>query len=260
MSSTPLLVCQNIKLHFGGVVALDGVDLIVNAGEIIGIIGPNGSGKTSLVNVISGYYHPTSGAVTFDGKDMSRSRPQHARHLGVSRVFQNLRLFPELTVTQNLELAMASDLSTPGGVARASIGSIFWSRQARIQRETRAKALEFLDGQGFGALRDVRVGAMSYGQRKEFELLRSVAIPPKLLLLDEPTAGVSMGVAADVKSKIHSCRDRFNCGIVVVEHRLGWLFDLVDRVVVLNSGQVIADGPPQEVAENEQVRRAYVGG
>lgn len=254
-----LLSCHDVKLHFGGVVALDGVDFQVGPGEMVGIIGPNGSGKTSLVNVISGYYHPTSGSVEFAGKDLSRSRPQHARQLGISRVFQNLRLYPEMTVLENLELSMADDLSTPLGVARATLGSFLWRRQSRIRDEVRERSRILLQENGFGSLLDFRVGSMSYGQRKELELLRSVANPPKLLLLDEPTAGVSMGVASEVKSRILSYREQFGCGVVVVEHRLGWLFDLVDRVVVLSGGQVIANGLPVDVAADVEVRKAYVG-
>lgn len=254
-----LLECRDVKLNFGGVVALNGVDFCVEPGEMVGIIGPNGSGKTSLVNVVSGYYHPTSGLITFAGEDLSRSRPQHARQLGISRVFQNLRLYPEMTVLENLELAMANDLSTSLGVARATLGALFWRRQARIRRDARERSTILLQENGFGTLLNFRVGSMSYGQRKELELLRSVANPPKLLLLDEPTAGVSMGVATEVKSRILSYREQFGCGIVVVEHRLGWLFDLVDRVVVLSGGQVIANGSPADVAADVEVRKAYVG-
>jgi ABC-type branched-subunit amino acid transport system ATPase component len=254
------LSCVDVSLVFGGTVALEGVSLEVAAGEIVGIIGPNGSGKTSLINIISGYYRPNSGAVTFDGARIEGRRPQELRRRGIARVFQNLRLYNEMTVLENMELGMALDMSTTPGVVRATCGAIVGRRQAQIRRAARQHAQELLAANGFGAMLNVRVGAMSYGQRKELELLRALLEPPRLLLLDEPTSGVAQTDAAAIKTRLLEWHQKFGFGVIIVEHRLGWLFDVASRIVALSSGTVLAEGSPQEVAANAMVRSTYVGG
>lgn len=254
-----LLDCRDVRVDFDGVIAIAGVDLSIVPGEVLGVIGPNGSGKTSLVNVISGYYRPTGGSVHFAGRRIDGLRPQAIRSLGIARVFQNLRLFDDLTVLENVEVAMSIDLARPLGATRASVGAMIWRRQRRLRREARLKAVRLLEENGFASLLDVKAGSLSYGQRKELELLRALAEPPQLLLLDEPTSGVSRAEAEQVGERIALWRERTNCTLLIVEHRLGWLFNLAERIVVLNSGSVIAEGSPETVANDPEVRTAYVG-
>lgn len=254
-----LLDCRDVQVSFDGVIALAGIDLSIAPGEVLGVIGPNGSGKTSLVNVISGYYRPTGGGVTFAGQRIDGLRPQQIRALGIARVFQNLRLFDNLTVVENVEVAMAVDLARTRGVTQASVGAMVWRRQRRLRREARLKAVRLLEDNGFAGHLDTKAGSLSYGQRKELELLRALAEPPQLLLLDEPTSGVSRAEAEQVGERIALWRERTGCTLLIVEHRLGWLFDLAERIVVLNSGSVIAEGLPEAVANDPEVRTAYVG-
>ena len=253
------LVCKDVKLNFGGIRALDGVDLTVERDEIVGIIGPNGSGKTCLINVLSGYYYPTSGTVTFDDVRIDGHRPQYVRRLGLARVFQNLRLYNQLTVLENMELGMSLDLSTAFGVARNTCGAVFGRRQARVRAQARQRARKLLEDNGFGPLESRSAGSLSYGQRKELELLRAVLEPPRLLLLDEPTSGVAHTESETIKQRLTEWKEQFGYAVIIVEHRLGWLFDIADRVVALSSGCVIAEGRPEDVAADPAVRSVYVG-
>ncbi|MDA8209934.1 MAG: ABC transporter ATP-binding protein [Actinomycetota bacterium] len=253
------LVCNDVKLRFGGIVALDGVNMHVDAGEVVGIIGPNGSGKTSMINVLSGYYQPTSGSVVFDGRRIDGHRPQELRRMGIARVFQNLRLYNGLTVLENMELGMVQDMSSALGVVRATFGSIIGRRQTKLRQNARERASVLLSENGFGALADMHVGSLSYGQRKELELLRAIIEPPRLLLLDEPTSGVAHSDADLIKERLLEWQAQFGFAVVIVEHRLGWLFDVAHRVVALSSGTLLAEGSPEEVAADPVVRSAYVG-
>lgn len=253
------LECTDVKLRFGGIVALDGVHLTVEPREVVGIIGPNGSGKTSLINVLSGYYRPTSGSVVFEGHRIDRHRPQELRRRGIARVFQNLRLYNGLTVLENIELGLVQDMSSALGVVRATCGSIVGRRQTKLRASARERARALLSENGFGALADVRVGSLSYGQRKELELLRAIIDAPRLLLLDEPTSGVAHSDADVIKERLLQWQAQFGFSVVIVEHRLGWLFDVANRVVALSSGTLLAEGSPEEVAADPIVRSAYVG-
>jgi len=259
VSGPAVVECAGLGLRFGGIVALEDVDFSVGRDEIVGVVGPNGSGKTCLINILSGYYMPTAGSVLLEGSDVTHRRPQDLRRLGVSRIFQNLRLYGELTVLENMELGMARDLASSPGVARAIVSAGLTRRQTRRRADIREQAMVLLEEHGFAGLAEVKIRSLSYGQCKELELLRAVLEPPNLLLLDEPTAGVAETQADEVKDRILVWRQRLGCSIVVVEHRLQWLFDLADRIVVLNSGRVIAHGRPAEIARNEEVRAAYVG-
>jgi branched-chain amino acid transport system ATP-binding protein len=254
-----MLRCQGLGISFGGIAALTDVDLSVQPGEAVGLIGPNGSGKTTLVNVISGYYRPDTGTVMLQGAAIQRRSPQHIRSLGVSRAFQNLRLFPDMTVLENVELAMLRGMGHGGEVIRSTITGIFGRSDRREAVQLRQRAQELLAANSLGHLSQRRVTELSYGQRKEIELVRAVAVPPRLLLLDEPTSGVSDTDAEFFKTRILDWQHQFGFGIVIVEHRLGWLFDIASKLVVLNGGRVIASGSPDEIAADPEVKRAYVG-
>jgi branched-chain amino acid transport system ATP-binding protein len=185
--------------------------------------------------------------------------PQRVRRLGVSRVFQNVRLYGDLTVLENMELGMAVDLATASGVARGTVGAMFSGRQARLRREAREHATRLLEDNGFASLAQTPARNLSYGQAKILELLRAIAESPRLLLLDEPTSGVAEADADLLKARIAEWRERFGCAILIVEHRVGWLLDLASRVFVLDGGQLISEGDPQDVIADPVVRKAYVG-
>lgn len=252
------LLCSELHLRFGGIVALAGVDFHVAPGEIVGVIGPNGSGKTCLVNILSGYYRPTAGTVDLDGRSIVGERPQHLRQLGIARVFQNLRLFDEMTVLENMELGLSLDMSSSLGVGRAVLGAVFWRHQAELRRIARERARMLLEDNGFGGMLATRAGSLSYGQRKELEVLRAIIEPPRLLLLDEPTSGVAHTDAEILKERLLDWQRQFGFGVVIVEHRLGWLFGIAQRVVALSSGTLLTEGSPADVAADPEVRRAYV--
>jgi branched-chain amino acid transport system ATP-binding protein len=256
----PLLRCDDVRIEFGGLKALDGVSLAIDGGEVVGVLGPNGSGKTSLVNIISGYYHPTGGRVLLDGSRIDGLSPQRVRRLGVARVFQNVRLYGDLTVLENMELGMGVDLATASGVAVGTVSAMFSGRQGKIRRDARSRALHILEENGFGQLASVRAGNLSYGQAKILEVLRAIAERPRLLLLDEPTSGVAESDAEALKARIHEWQETFGCAILIVEHRVGWLLDLASRIFVLDGGRLISEGEPQEVINDPAVRKAYVGG
>jgi ABC-type branched-subunit amino acid transport system ATPase component len=254
-----MLTCERVGISFGGVAALSDVSFTVAPGEAVGLIGPNGSGKTSLVNVISGYYRPSAGSVILDGRPIHGRSPQRIRSRGISRVFQNLRLFSELTATENLQLGLMRDVCSGAGIARATVASIFGGGEDRHVAQSRSRAKELLEDNGLGAIANQRVGELSYGQRKELELLCAIAVPPLMLLLDEPTSGVSDREAEFFKQRILEWKAQFGFGILIVEHRLGWLFGTASRLIVLNEGRIIATGSSEEIANDPAVRRAYVG-
>lgn len=254
-----MLTCEGLGISFGGIAALTDVDLRVEPGEAVGLIGPNGSGKTTLVNVISGYYRPDAGSVQLCGDMIHGRSPQHIRARGVSRAFQNLRLFPDMTVLENVELGMLDGVGRGLDVVRSTLRCVLGRGETRELERLRQGAQALLSENGLGHLATRRVAELSYGQRKEIELVRAVAIPPRLLLLDEPTSGVSEKDADFFKTRILEWQQQFGFAVVIVEHRLGWLFDIATKLVVLNGGRVIALGSPDEIAADSEVRRAYVG-
>lgn len=256
--TSPLLSCRGLGITFGGLSALADIDLSIAPGEVVGLIGPNGSGKTTLVNIVSGYYRPSTGEVSLGEESITGHSPQDIRRRGVSRVFQNVRLYGDMTVLDNLALGMLPGFASSWGVARSTLRGIFGRDAAQVAR-LRVAARDLLLSTGLGGLSDRRADELSYGQRKEVELLRAIAVPPRLLLLDEPTSGISDREAHFLKGRLLEWQAEFHFGTLVIEHRLGWLFDIASRVVVLNGGRVIASGSADEVATAPVVRSAYVG-
>jgi branched-chain amino acid transport system ATP-binding protein len=233
------LVAQGVGVRFEGLLALDSVHLRLGRGEILGLIGPNGAGKTTLVNVLSGYQKPTAGHVLMDGADSAAWRPHIFPRRGLGRTFQAARLFPEMTVLENVEL--------PG----VSLGL-----SRKLARERASEILEFFD---MLDRRSVIARALSYGEERLVGIARALAISPKYLLLDEPAAGLSPQEALDLTRSIASARDRFGCGVLVIEHNMQLIMKLCDRVQVLAQGKTIAVGTPGEVQRSVEVRSAYLG-
>ncbi|GAA5511577.1 arginine transport ATP-binding protein ArtM [Deinococcus carri] len=250
----PQLHVENVTLTFGGLNALTDVSLTVPEGEIVSIIGPNGAGKTSLLNCISGFYHPTRGRITFGEHDLSRAAPNVVTGYGIARAFQNLELFRGLSVVENLLLARHTHL-------RYSLldSLVFYGRASRREAENRAYVERIVDFMELEPHRTHPVGTLSYGIQKRVEVARALTLAPRLLLLDEPMAGMNVEEKEDMVRFILDIQREQGITVVLIEHDLGVVMDISDRVYVLDFGQRIAGGTPAEVGCDPRVIEAYTG-
>ncbi|MDG4657487.1 ABC transporter ATP-binding protein [Ectobacillus antri] len=249
-----LLEVRNISLAFGGVKALNDVSFTIRKGEIFSLIGPNGAGKTSMLNCISGLYRPTEGSISFEGADITGMKPFKRAGLGIARAFQNIELFSHLTVLDNLMLGRHTKMKT--GVLA---GGFYWGRAQKEEIEHRKAVERVIDFLEIEDIRNIPVGRLAYGLKKRVEVGRALAMEPKLLLLDEPMAGMNAEEKEDMARFILDIHEEMGSTVVLIEHDMGVVMDLSDSVAVLDFGKLIGKGTPQEVQENPDVIKAYLG-
>lgn len=252
--SENVLEVNNLSISFGGLKAVDDVSFKLKKGELLGLIGPNGAGKTTLFNMLSGVYTPTSGEIILDGQKVNGISPDKLSKLGVARTFQNIRLFDNLTVLDNVKLAMNQymEYGILSGIFRFPS---YWQEE----NETTELSKEILKSLSLEKYFRAYAGSLSYGNQRKLEIARAMATRPKVLLLDEPAAGMNESETQDLMDSIKIIREKTGVSILLIEHDMNLVLGISERLVVLNYGEILAEGNPREVISNEEVVKAYLG-
>ena len=254
IDKSPVLECVGLGVTFGGLKAVEDFDLTIGRTEIAGLIGPNGAGKTTVFNLLAKVYQPTAGAIVLDGKDTHSMTTAQVNKAGIARTFQNIRLFGDLTVAENLMVAMNDSMRY--GLAGSILHFPRFAREEHIARERAAELLSIFRMESHA---DERAGSLPYGAQRRLEILRALASNPCLLLLDEPAAGMNPSETAELMENIRKIRDTFQIAVLLIEHDMNLVMNICEGICVLNFGRVIAKGSPEEIQSNPVVIEAYLG-
>lgn len=250
-----LLDVKKLTKNFGGLTAVGDVTMHLNEGELVGLIGPNGAGKTTLFNLLTGVYEPSEGTVSLDGTILNGMKPYKIASLGLSRTFQNIRLFKEMTVLDNVLIGMANQTSPHLLASFLRLPKYYQSEE-----ELRQKALDLLAIFNLEIEADTLAKNLPYGQQRRLEIVRALATKPKILFLDEPAAGMNPQETAELTELIRKIKDEFNITIMLIEHDMSLVMEVTERIYVLEYGRLIAQGTPDEIKTNQRVIEAYLGG
>ena len=249
-----VLEVEGLKKSFGGVKAVDGISFVVEEGKTVGIIGPNGAGKTTVFNLITGFYRVDKGRILFYGKNITRTKPYKLPHLGIARTFQNLRLFSNLSVFENV---LSAILKKDGYNV---VSSVFRTTDYFIkERKAEEKARELIEFFQLSGKEDYSANSLPYGEQRRLEIARALALQPKILLVDEPGAGMNPREVHDLLQTLREVKERFSLSIVIIEHQMSLVMNISDKVVVMDFGEKIMEGTPGEVRKDKRVIEAYLG-
>ncbi|MBJ8349142.1 ABC transporter ATP-binding protein [Streptococcus zalophi] len=249
-----LLEVKNVTKNFGGLTAVGNVSIELNKGELVGLIGPNGAGKTTLFNLLTGVYEPTEGSIVLDGTELNGKTPYKIASLGLSRTFQNIRLFKDMTVLDNVLVGMANNKSSGFLTSLLRLPKFYHK-----EKELKEKALSLLAIFDLDKYSDYLAKNLPYGQQRRLEIVRALATNPKILFLDEPAAGMNPQETADLTSLIRQVKEKFNITIILIEHDMSLVMEVTERIYVLEYGRLIAHGLPEEIKTNKRVIEAYLG-